>query len=96
MVQQGRLLALAALVVSLATAHPGEHHDKLEVLREMQKRGLEAMEQAKSIEACSNSEDAQARRERAAERRAATVARLRKERGLENGQFGVLRGVIPC
>lgn len=89
MAQQSRLLAIAALFLTflfaLVAAHPGEHHDKLEVLKEMKKRGLEALDQSRELAACQNEEHAKARSERAEQRRAATVSRLRKGRGLEDG-----------
>jgi hypothetical protein len=81
-----RILAITAICFSLFSsptiAHPGEHHDKLEVLKEMKERGIEAMKQQASISKCANSEESQARQERALQRRAQIVQQLREERGL--------------
>ncbi|TVY65644.1 hypothetical protein LSUE1_G006194 [Lachnellula suecica] len=88
MALQSNLLMIVTLVIffflSFIAAHPGEHHDTIQVYKDMQKRGLEALNQKKELESCSGSEEAKARAVRAGERRAATVARLRKERGLED------------
>jgi hypothetical protein len=84
-----RLLAATAICLSFisapAFAHPGEHHDQAEVLKEMRIRGLEALEQRAQYDGCANSEESIAREERAILRRAATVQRLREERGLLDG-----------
>lgn len=86
-----RFLAVTALclssLVSIAAAHPGEHHDNLEVIREIKARSIEFENQSRELQsACENNEEAQARKERAYARRAATVERLRRERGLEDGE----------
>jgi len=84
-----RLLAATAICLSLvftpSLAHPGEHYDEVEVLKVMRARGLEALEQRAQYDGCANSEEAVAREERAILRRAATVQRLREERGLLDG-----------
>ena len=36
------ILALAAIAFSLTAAHPGEHHDNLELVRRMKHRSLDA------------------------------------------------------
>ncbi len=86
MASVSRLLAVAAICVSLLSsptiAHPGEHHDKIAVMKEMRERGIEAMEQQASISKCADSEESRARQERAVQRRAAIVQKLREERGL--------------
>jgi hypothetical protein len=86
-----RLLAATAICLSFALtptlAHPGEHHDHAEVLKVMRARGLEALEQRAQYDGCANSEESIAREERAILRRAATVQRLREERGLLDGEF---------
>lgn len=81
-----KLLAIAALyfsvLLSFTAAHPGEHHDKLAILKEMKERGVEAAAQLNSFSKCADSEESRARQERAMERRAAIVQQLREERGL--------------
>ena len=86
-----RVLAVTALclssLISNATAHPGEHHDNLEIIKEIRARSIEFENQQRELQSASeNNEEAQARKERAYARRAATVQRLRKERGLEDGE----------
>lgn len=85
-----RLFAFAAICVSLFSsptiAHPGEHHDQLEILKEMKERGAEAMKQQESWSKCANSEESQARQERAVQRRAKIVQQLREERGLTDSE----------
>lgn len=86
MAQLSKILAVAAICLSsIVVAHPGEHIDKVTVYKEMRARGLEAEEQKKSLEQCSDAEHTRERRERAYARRAATVQRLREERGIANG-----------
>jgi hypothetical protein len=90
-----RLLAVSAICLSFvlpAYAHPGEHHDQAEILKEMRVRGLEALEQRAHYDGCANSEESIAREERAMLRRAATVQRLREERGLLNGKLPTFGG----
>jgi hypothetical protein len=86
-----RLLAVSAIcfsfIFTLTSGHPGEHYDKVAVLKEMRARGLEAMEQRAEYDKCANSAEAIAREERAMVRRAATVQRLREERGLIDGKL---------
>ncbi|KAH7419284.1 Intradiol ring-cleavage dioxygenase [Cadophora sp. MPI-SDFR-AT-0126] len=84
-----RFFAVTALclssLVSIVAAHPGEHHDNLEIIQEIRARSIEFENQQRELQsACENNEEAQARKERAYARRAATVQRLRKERGLED------------
>jgi hypothetical protein len=74
-------------LVSIAAAHPGEHHDNLEVIREIKARSIDFENQSRELQsACENNEEAEARKERAYARRAATVERLRRERGLQDGE----------
>jgi hypothetical protein len=84
-----RLLAVTAICVSFlltpSFAHPGGRYDHAEVLKVMRARGLEALEQRSQYEECHNSAESLAREERAILRRAATVQRLRGERGLLDG-----------
>ncbi|CZS99299.1 hypothetical protein WAI453_008238 [Rhynchosporium graminicola] len=84
-----RLLAITVLclasLVPIVTAHPGEHHDNLEVVKEIASRSVEFENQNRELQvACQDNEEAQARKERAFVRRAATVGRLRRERGLQD------------
>ncbi|KAF8852286.1 hypothetical protein BDZ45DRAFT_695225 [Acephala macrosclerotiorum] len=78
------LLAVAAICLSLLSsttpAHPGEHHDKIAVLKEMKELSVEAMAQQASYSSCADSEESLARAERAVQRRANIVQKLREER----------------
>jgi protocatechuate 3,4-dioxygenase beta subunit len=84
-----RLLAVTALCFfALTAAHPGEHIDKVALHKEMKERGIEAEEQRRSYGECEDSEHSRARQERAYQRRAATVQRLREERGIaDEGEY---------
>jgi hypothetical protein len=87
MVGPSFLLALATISsLSFTVAHPGEHHDAKIVAREMEIRALMAENQARELNECQGSFDVEARRDRAIARRAATVQRLREERGLTNSE----------
>lgn len=90
MASLSRVLAVAAICVSLlssfSTAHPGEHIDKLAILKEMKERGIEAAKQQELWSKCADSEEPQARQERALQRRAAIVQQLREERGLTESE----------
>lgn len=81
------LLAALATITSLSNiltaAHPGERHDANLVARQMEIRTAMAENQFRELNACEGSFDVEARRERAIERRAATVQRLRAERGID-------------
>ncbi|CZR57331.1 related to GPI anchored dioxygenase [Phialocephala subalpina] len=91
MASVSRLLAVAVICISLlsssTSAHPGEHHDEIEVLKEMRERGIEAMAQQAAYSSCADSEESQARQERAVQRRADIVQKLREERGLLDTPF---------
>lgn len=80
-----RAVVVFSLFSALVSGHPGEHYDKTAILKEMRARGLEAIEQRAQYDKCANSEEAMAREERALVRRAATIQRLREERGLLDG-----------
>lgn len=84
----GRSLLVALATVSSFSnvfAHPGEYHAPRDVAREMEHKMKLAEIQYRDMNACEGSFDVEARRERAFARRAATVERLRKERGIETG-----------
>jgi hypothetical protein len=95
-----RLLAATAICLSFISAptvaHPGEHYDQAEILKEMRARGLEALEQRAQYDGCANSEESIAREERAILRRAATVQRLREERGLLDGVSSSVHDMRDC
>ncbi|TAQ86944.1 hypothetical protein B7494_g4740 [Chlorociboria aeruginascens] len=77
------ILAVAIVVFSSFTvAHPGEHHDKLKVTREMEERGSEAEEQINIYRQCQNTADRRAMQDRAHLRRAERLRKLREDRGV--------------
>jgi pentatricopeptide repeat protein len=84
-----RILAITAICLSCITsstfAHPGEHHDAFELMREMRARGLVASEQSESLGACQDSIESRELQERAFQRRAAKVQQLREERDIGEG-----------
>jgi hypothetical protein len=86
-----KLLALAVFFFSsilvLTVAHPGETHDRVDILREMRARGKWALHQRDTMSTCQDTEEARESRERAVQRRADTAERLRRERGIEEGKI---------
>ncbi|KAK7534151.1 Intradiol ring-cleavage dioxygenase [Phyllosticta citribraziliensis] len=83
MVNLSAVAAVAALS-TLAIAHPEPHRTHTQVKREIEYRNAIASQQTRSLEKCAGSEKMKRTQERAIERRAATLQRLRKERGITN------------
>ncbi|KAI1737657.1 Intradiol ring-cleavage dioxygenase [Xylaria scruposa] len=82
--------ASVAVVLSLAsmvTAHPGEHLSARQIEDEMGNAHVVNMLNSRALEACQNDPEVKARKERAIARRAATFARLRQERNLEEATW---------
>lgn len=77
------LLSLASMVA----AHPGEHLSARQIADEVGNAHVVHAINSRALESCQNNPEVKARRERAIARRAATFARLRQERGLEDGKF---------
>ncbi|KAI0405860.1 Intradiol ring-cleavage dioxygenase [Xylaria palmicola] len=75
-------VAVVLSLASLATAHPGE--SARQVAEEVENAHVVNMINSRALEACQNDPEVKARKERAIARRAATFARLREERGLED------------
>lgn len=70
------------LLFSTAIAHPGEHHDREEIAREIAIRTKLAASAKRQLAQCSSSVSARALHQRSVERRAAKALRLRTERGI--------------
>ncbi|KAK7541193.1 GPI anchored dioxygenase-like protein [Phyllosticta citribraziliensis] len=83
MVRLSAVAALAALS-TLAAAHPEPHHNHAMVKREVDYRNDLANKQTRSLEKCAGSQKMKRHQQRAVERRAATLQRLRKERGVSD------------
>ncbi|KAI0023853.1 putative GPI anchored dioxygenase [Xylariomycetidae sp. FL0641] len=81
------VLAVVLSFMAVGIAHPGEKYGKREAMEEIGNAHVVAEMNARALEACQNSEEVQARKQRAMERRAATFARLRKEREIENANW---------
>ncbi|KAK8208374.1 GPI anchored dioxygenase-like protein [Phyllosticta capitalensis] len=81
MVRLSAVAAIAALS-TLAAAHPEPHHDHSMVKREVDYRNDLANKQTRSLEKCAGSQKMKRTQQKAIERRAATLQRLRKERGI--------------
>ncbi len=78
-----------AVVLSLAfmvAAHPGENLSARQIMDEVGNAHVVNMMNSRALEACQNDPEVKARKERAISRRAATFARLRDERGLNDGK----------
>jgi hypothetical protein len=73
---------LAVICIGRSIAHPGEFHDAEDIRREIAKRDVLASQWKRSLETCSSSADALTLQERAINRRAATVHKLRELLGL--------------
>ncbi|KAI1079015.1 putative GPI anchored dioxygenase [Whalleya microplaca] len=80
-------LAAALSLTSTVAGHPGEQYGKQEALEEAVNAHVVAEINARALEACSNSPEVRARKERAIARRAATFARLRQDRGIEDASW---------
>jgi hypothetical protein len=71
----------------MAAAHPGEHLTERQIQDEVGNAHVVSMMNARALEACQNDPEVKARRERAIARRAATFARLRQEKELDDGKL---------
>ncbi|KAJ8104838.1 hypothetical protein ONZ43_g7667 [Nemania bipapillata] len=80
-------VAVVLSLASIATAHPGEHLSKRQIDDEMGNAHVVNLINSRALEACQNDPEVKARKERAIARRAATFARLRKERNLEDATW---------
>jgi hypothetical protein len=77
-------LASASLVlVSLASAHPGEKHDHQKIKRQIQARDTIANLGQRSLNACSSSLHARELKARSISRRAQKVEKLRERLGIK-------------
>ncbi|KAI3340065.1 Intradiol ring-cleavage dioxygenase [Ustulina deusta] len=84
------LTAGVAVVLSLAVmvaAHPGENLSARQIMDEVGNAHVVNMMNSRALEACQNDPEVKARKERAISRRAATFARLRDERGLNDATW---------
>ncbi|KAI1100312.1 putative GPI anchored dioxygenase [Jackrogersella minutella] len=81
-------LAVALSLTPVAVfGHPGEQYGKREALEEMGNAVVVAKMNARALEACQNSPEVKARKERAMARRQETFARLRQERKIEKSPW---------
>ncbi|KAI1338309.1 putative GPI anchored dioxygenase [Xylariaceae sp. FL0016] len=88
MVFQSSIVAILAVTFSMSSVvltHPGQ--TKREVLEEAWNTHAVAQVNSKALEACQNSPEVKARRERAITRRAETFRRLRKEREIDESNW---------
>lgn len=76
------ILVLGLTCTSLIVAHPGEHHDRVKVARDMNERGFDAEEQMGLYRQCSDSDERRAMKSRAHARRGERLRKLREERGI--------------
>lgn len=76
-------VAVVLSLASIATAHPGESAQQIE--DEVANAHVVNIINTRALEACQNDPEVKARKERAIARRAATFARLRQERNLDDG-----------
>lgn len=79
-------VAVVLSLASMASAHPGEHLSERQIKDEVANAHVVNMINSRALEACQNDPEVKARKERAIARRAATFARLRKERSLDDGK----------
>ena len=89
------LVAVLSSLALTATAHPGENLSKRQIEEEAANAHVVNMLNTRALEACQNDPDVKAYKERAIARRAATFARLRQERGLEDGKFTSKQAIPP-
>ncbi|KAI0468415.1 Intradiol ring-cleavage dioxygenase [Xylaria cf. heliscus] len=80
-------VAVVLFLASMVTAHPGEHLSTRQIEDEMGNSHVVNMMNTRALEACQNDPEVKARKERAIARRAATFARLRQERDLEEATW---------
>lgn len=73
-----------AVLSSSVVAHPGEHHDHLQIKREVIARDHWAAEGKRALAKCENSLSHRDLSKRSAKRRAETVQKLRTERGIKS------------
>ncbi|KAI0160445.1 Intradiol ring-cleavage dioxygenase [Xylariaceae sp. FL1272] len=90
MMRTSWLAACVAVILPLAlvtNAHPGENLSKRQIVEEAGNAHVVSVVNTRALERCQNDPDVVARKERAIARRAATFARLRKERALEDATW---------
>jgi hypothetical protein len=80
------MVVVLSSLAFLTTGHPGENLSERQIRDEVGNAHVVNMMNARALEACQNDPEVKARKERAIARRAATFARLRQEKGLENGK----------
>ncbi|KAI0877805.1 Intradiol ring-cleavage dioxygenase [Hypoxylon argillaceum] len=80
-------VAVVLSLASMASAHPGEHLSERQIKDEVANAHVVNMINSRALEACQNDPEVKARKERAIARRAATFARLRKERSLDDATW---------
>ncbi|KAF2969686.1 hypothetical protein GQX73_g3878 [Xylaria multiplex] len=80
-------VAVVLSLVSMTTAHPGESPSARQIKDEMDTAHMINMINSRALEACQNDPEVKARKERAIARRAATFARLRQERDLDDAAW---------
>ncbi|KAI1191843.1 Intradiol ring-cleavage dioxygenase [Nemania serpens] len=76
-------VAVVLSLASIATAHPGEHLSARQIEDEVANAHFVNMINSRALEKCQNDPEVKAGKERAVARRAATFARLRQERNLD-------------
>ncbi|KAI1816866.1 Intradiol ring-cleavage dioxygenase [Poronia punctata] len=81
------LVAVLSSLALTATAHPGEKLDKRAMQEEAGNMHVVNTINSRALSACSDAPAVKARKERAIARRAATFARLREQRGLEEASW---------
>jgi len=81
------MVVVLSSLAFLTTGHPGENLSERQIRDEVGNAHVVNMMNARALEACQNDPEVKARKERAIARRAATFARLRQEKGLENAAW---------
>ena len=79
-------MAAALSLTVMVTAHPGENLSARQIMDEVGNAHVVSVINSRALEACQNDPEVKARKERAIARRAATFARLRDERDLNEGK----------
>lgn len=74
---------VAATLLGLSAAHPGEHHDHEAIEHSVRQREVLAKHTRRSLDKCTQSADHKALMERSIARRADQLEKLRQKRGLE-------------
>lgn len=82
-------VAVVLSLASIATAHPGEHLSARQIEDEVANAHFVNMINSRALEKCQNDPEVKAGKERAVARRAATFARLRQERNLDEGMSNI-------